>query len=153
MQTDKTKILIVEDDDDARYGLRVRLRASGYEPVTAPNAFYARRLAIREMPDIVLLDLGLPDCDGMALLRELREHPCLEDVPIVIVSAREARLSEDATRKEGAFAFLQKPVENRVLKDTIARAVASIAGVERRAVPARPRDLPAPEGGPDTCSH
>jgi two-component system KDP operon response regulator KdpE len=152
MRGERLKILIVEDDDDARYGLRVRLSASGYEPITAPNALYARRLAPRELPDIVLLDLGLPDADGMTLLRELRQHPSLEAVPIVVVSAREARLSEAATLEQGAFAFLQKPVENRVLQDTIARAVASLGPPQRIAEVSAPGALAA-DSRSAPCGH
>jgi two-component system KDP operon response regulator KdpE len=119
----RARVLIVEDDDDARYALRVRLRASGYDPVTAPNALYAMRIAHRENPDVVVLDLGLPDADGIALLRELHREPGLTEVPVIVVTAKEAAACEVAAHEAGAFAFLQKPVETRELTNAIARAL------------------------------
>jgi DNA-binding response OmpR family regulator len=119
----RPRVLIVEDDDDTRYGLRLRLRALGYDPVTAPNACYAHRIALREHPNVIILDLGLPDAEGLTLLRDLHRQPTLANVPVVVVTAREAATCEVAAHAAGAFAFLQKPVESHDLKNTIARAL------------------------------
>jgi len=144
--TKRARIMIVEDDDDARYALRVRLRASGYDPVTAPNALYAMRLAQRESVDLVVLDLGLPDVDGIGLLRELHGEPSLANVPVVVVTARDAATAAVAAHEAGAFAFLQKPVETQVLKETISRALffRRVGALRGGVLP--PAERPAPLG-------
>ena len=120
---EKKKILIVDDDADIRIGLHARLRASGYATVFAEDGMTAVTIARREEPDLVLLDLGLPGGDGFVVLERLRRHTQLACTPVIVLSARDPEENEKLALDAGAAAFFQKPAENDVLLDAIARAL------------------------------
>jgi DNA-binding response OmpR family regulator len=121
--TSKAKVLIVEDDDDLRRGLTYRLQTSGYEIVHAPDGVAAISVARNELPDVVLLDLGLPAGDGIKVLERYANLPELSAIPVVVLTGRDPRTAEPATRKFHVAAFLQKPVDNKDLLEAIERAL------------------------------
>jgi CheY-like chemotaxis protein len=106
------KILIVDDDPDIRQGMHVRLVHSGYDTCFAADALSGVAAADKEEPDLIVLDLGLPAGDGFLLIERLKMHPVLCLVPIIVVSARDARANRERAVKAGATAYLQKPVDN-----------------------------------------
>jgi len=116
-------LLIVEDDADTRLGFQVRLRAFGYDTVTAEDASTALTVARRSKVDLILLDLGLPGGDGVHLLERIRKNPELDGTPVIVVSARDALVHEPRAREAGAAAYLQKPVDNEKLQAAIADAL------------------------------
>lgn len=99
-------ILIVEDEIELRRFLRAALKAQGYRYVEAATMREARQLLLTEKPSLVLLDLGLPDGDGMALLCELRAW---SRVPVVVLSARGREDDKVRALDEGADDYLTKP--------------------------------------------
>ncbi len=103
----KPKILIVEDDSLIRKIMSRAIEDAGYESVIAGNALMCRRLFVSAMPDVVLLDLGLPDDDGMNLIQELKQQR--DDVPIIIVSARERENEKVKALDLGADDYVTKP--------------------------------------------
>jgi DNA-binding response OmpR family regulator len=119
----KPKVLIVEDDDDLRRGLTWRLHASGYEIVQATDGVAAVSVAKHERPDVVLLDLGLPAGDGLAVLERYANLPDLSATPVVVLTGRDPRTAVPATRKFHVAAFLQKPADNKDLVEAIERAL------------------------------
>jgi DNA-binding response OmpR family regulator len=121
--TSKAKVLIVEDDDDMRRGLTWRLQACGYEIVHAPDGVAAISVARHERPDVVLLDLGLPAGNGLIVLERYANLPELSAIPVVVLTGRDPRTAEPATRKFHVAAFLQKPVDNKELIEAIERAL------------------------------
>jgi len=80
-----TKVLVVEDESGIARALQLNFKAHGYQPLLAPNAAVARRLAADEQPEVVILDLGLPDEDGVDFIRWLRQWSL---VPVIVLSAR-----------------------------------------------------------------
>jgi len=82
-----TRILIVEDVPDNVELARKILTSRGYEVIHAINAEMGYNLAIQERPDLVLLDLGLPDYDGLTLAGQIRENPTFERLPIIAFTA------------------------------------------------------------------
>lgn len=120
------KILIVDDNADTRLLLSVWLKANGYETVYAANALEAIMMAHQAKPDAILLDLGLPDSSGFLVLERLKSVLVLAAVPVVIVSAEEPQVAQAKALALGAAAFLQKPVPQRMLVQTIEQSLAAI---------------------------
>jgi CheY-like chemotaxis protein len=111
----KKKILIIEDDADARLALNVRLKACGYETYFAVDGVSAVSEARKSEPDLVLLDLGLPAGDGYTVMDRFRNMPQMALTPLVIVSGRDFRAHRERALQAGAKVFLQKPVKNELL--------------------------------------
>ncbi len=101
-----TRILIVDDEPNILGTLAPLLRTRGYEVVTAMTAKAARDAIARDRPDLIVLDLGLPDADGVELCREIREA---HSVPIVVLSARGAESAKVRALDVGADDYVTKP--------------------------------------------
>ena len=84
-----SKILVVEDDADSRLGLCIRLKSAGYETCMAGDGLGATMAATKERPDLILLDLGLPAGDGLAVLERLKKNNATAAIPVIVVSARD----------------------------------------------------------------
>jgi DNA-binding response OmpR family regulator len=119
----RSKILIVEDDDDLREGLARRLTASGYDVVFAADGLAAVSAAFTERPDLVLLDIGLPGGSGLTVLRRYSNIASLILTPVVVLTGRDPMAVEGAVRKYGVAGFLTKPADNDELLRVIARAL------------------------------
>ena len=104
------RILIVDDDESLAAVLAHYFRRAGHTPLPAPTG-HAALLAARAHPDVILLDLGLPDIAGDEVLRRLKRDPYTAQIPVVIVSG-EPDAADRVPRGggTGAFAILQKPV-------------------------------------------
>ena len=111
----KKKILIVEDDQDMRRALNVRLRANNYDTAFASDAIEALSIARKEKPDLLLLDLGLPGGDGFTVMDRMRNFSSLSVLPVIVVSARDPEANKDRALSAGAEAYFQKPVDNEQL--------------------------------------
>jgi len=117
------KILIVDDDPDVRQGMNLRLRANQYETFFAADALSVVVEARKHEPDLIILDLGLPAGDGFVVMERLKAIPSLAVIPVIVVSARDARANQERAVKAGAKAFLQKPVDNAQLLAVIRQAL------------------------------
>jgi DNA-binding response OmpR family regulator len=126
------KILIVDDDVDVRRGISMRLRAAGYGTVFAADGFSATATAVKEQPDLILLDLGLPAGNGYVVMSRLRNNAALSGVPIVVVTGRATHLEETKAMEAGATAFLQKPVDVMVLLETVRAAIEGHGDADQR---------------------
>ena len=116
----KTKILIIEDDSQIATLMNTMLCAEGYDVLHAASGQAGISLASSHVPELVLLDLGLPDCDGLSVLRELREWA---DVPILIVSARHDEMEKVLCLDNGANDYITKPFGNQELLARIRSAL------------------------------
>jgi DNA-binding response OmpR family regulator len=132
---DNKTMLVVDDDPDLRPAMEIRLRANGYDTALAATALSGIAEAISEKPDLIILDLGLPGGDGFAVIERLKQIPLLAMIPIVVVSARDARVNQERALKAGASVFLQKPIENAQLLAIIRQALGEPARPEDAAVP------------------
>lgn len=107
LKMSKATILIVEDDNVISKFMSRAIVGAGYKCVIAENAATARMLFLSEMPNVVLLDLGLPDDDGMNLLVEMKK--LRKDIPVIIVSAREREKEKVNALDKGADDYVTKP--------------------------------------------
>jgi CheY-like chemotaxis protein len=118
------KILVVEDVEDSRAILIIILqRFCGYETIEASTGTEAIQRTLAERPDLIVMDLGLPDITGVDVARALKENPDAAHIPIIAHSAWEAEKWQDAALNAGMVGYLQKPVAKEVMKETIARFV------------------------------
>jgi DNA-binding response OmpR family regulator len=114
-----TEILIIEDEKDIRdFAARV-LELEGYHVLEAVNGGEGMRMLRRYPVSLVLLDLRLPDCDGWALLAELKSDPHLSGVPVVMFTASAAESRRSQALAIGAVDYLVKPLSAARLKDTV----------------------------------
>lgn len=114
-----TFVLVVDDDPAMRRTLSINLRARDYEVETAGDGRSALQVVDERMPDVVLLDLGLPDLDGIAVLTQLRSFT---QVPVIVVSARTESDDKVEALDLGADDFITKPFS---LEELLARVRAT----------------------------
>src|SRR5580658_8397964 len=131
---DNKKILIVDDDPDVRLGLHVRLKANHYNVIFAADGMASIAEARKHMPDLIILDLGLPAGDGFVVMERLKSIDSLCLIPVIVVSARDRNANMDRALKAGAKAFLQKPVDNAELLAAIRQALGETAKPEEPGV-------------------
>ena len=108
-------ILIVDDDESQVAALEHRLQQQGYQVRTAFSAKQARHRILAMRPDLVLLDLRLPDEDGFELCQYLADHPQTSGVPIIVVSALERPGIVRQARAVGSSYYVRKPYDPNVL--------------------------------------
>jgi len=122
------KILIVEDDPDARKVLSLILKLDGFDVAVAPNGDDALQLLLESRPDLVLLDVMMPEVDGYEVCSRIRANPATAGIPIVMLSGRVDPDSVARGRAAGANEFLAKPIKpsnlTKQLHTTIMRNVA-----------------------------
>lgn len=124
------KILLVDDDKDLLYGMKVWLRANGYHVFFAADAMSAITTAQAERPDLILLDIGLPGGDGYLIMARLRSLMPLAHIPILVITARDAMTHEKKALEAGAEGFFQKPFDNRLLLAAIQKALGAKAALK-----------------------
>ncbi|MGA7573817.1 MAG: response regulator transcription factor [Terriglobales bacterium] len=115
----RAKIMVVDDDPDLRQALSLRLRANNFDTVNVCDGYSAIAMAQKEHPHLIILDLGLPAGDGFAVLKNLQQYPALSDIPVIVLTARDAESNEKRTLESGAVAFFQKPADNEELLGVI----------------------------------
>jgi two-component system, cell cycle response regulator DivK len=113
------KILIVEDNKDSREILGLFVTKVGYQVIKASNSREAITQAEAECPDLILMDLDLPDADGIKTTAILKKNPKTSHIPVVAVTAWMSALSEERASKVGIETYLIKPVSPQTLKETI----------------------------------
>jgi DNA-binding response OmpR family regulator len=123
-------ILIVDDDELMRRSVAFNLEKNGYRASTSATAEDALVLARRDLPDLILLDIGLPGMDGLEALRHFQQQA---DVPIIFVTARQRELDQVLGLELGADDYIVKPFELDVL---LAHIKAVLRRYKRTAAPA-----------------
>ncbi|HEV7395402.1 MAG TPA: response regulator [Pyrinomonadaceae bacterium] len=112
-------ILLVEDSDDARYFMRLELEHCGYSVIEAADGMKAVELAFQEHPDIILMDLSLPNMDGLEATKRIRENEELKKVPIIAVTAHQESTFRQGAAASGFDAYVTKPVDMNFLSELI----------------------------------
>jgi two-component system cell cycle response regulator len=109
------KILIVDDVSTNRIVFKVKLTAAGYNSVMAGDGATCLRLAQSELPDLILLDLMLPDMSGIEVLRKLKEKPLTRRIPVVMFSSEHDTDQRLLALQAGAEDFLSRPIDDQTL--------------------------------------
>ena len=127
MMNNKYKILFVEDDSNIRTVITTLLETEGYQVIWAGTCKFAQGLFTSHQPDVVILDLGLPDMDGMDVLTQLRAWSLM---PVVVVSARTDEREKVRALDAGADDYITKPFS---VSELVARVEALARRVRRNA--------------------
>jgi len=113
-------ILIVEDNPLNLELARDILEGAGYEVLSAMQAREGMRIARDEQPDLVLLDIRLPDLDGMQTVKLLKEDASTKDIPVVALTAQAMRGDEQQALAAGFDGYISKPIDTRNFAKTVA---------------------------------
>lgn len=112
-------VLVVEDDEDSRYLMRIELEQLGYLVTEAEDGQKAVEAAGRERPDIILMDLSLPVMDGIAATEKIRATDGLSTVPVIAVTAHQETDFREGAKAAGFNAYVTKPIEISWLDELI----------------------------------
>ena len=110
-----TKILIVDDEIDILEFLSYNLRKEGFEVVTASNGADALKIANETRPNLIILDIMMPEIDGIEVCRRLREQPHFNNTTITFLTAREEDFTQIQALDVGGDDYITKPIKPQVL--------------------------------------
>jgi two-component system cell cycle response regulator DivK len=108
-------ILVIEDIEDNRRIVRDLLTSAGYELIEATTGLEGVRMAVERRPDLILMDIQLPELDGYEATRRIKADPACAAIPIIAVTSYALSGDEAKTREAGCDAYLAKPVSPRAL--------------------------------------
>ena len=115
----KPRVLVVDDESDFIQLLKYNLENQGFDILTATDGVQALNAARRELPDVVLMDLMLPDLDGFSVCEILHSQPSTAKIPIIVVSALDGEYVRSRGIQTGVACCFKKPVDMKVLGETI----------------------------------
>jgi two-component system sensor histidine kinase TorS len=119
MTEKKPRILIAEDFEENRIALKLILKHAGFEVIEAEDGRQAVEAVRREKPDLVLMDVTLPEIDGLQATREIRDQAEFQRTPIIIVSAHDNEEIRRQAADAGGSGYISKPIEIEELKKLI----------------------------------
>ena len=113
------KILLIEDEPDQIKMVKLRLEASGYKVLAAETAEVGLQVAEEERPDLILLDMLLPDMNGLEVAKRLKGEPKTKEIPILAVTAVGTVDIQEKCAQAGIVDFVRKPYDSKELLDKI----------------------------------
>jgi len=116
-------VLIIEDEEDAAELFAEMMRVSGFRVLKTSSSAPALTMMTNDKPDIVILDLMMPEISGLDVLREMRRDPNLNNIPVVVVSAKGTPTDIKNGIEAGASTYLTKPVGFLELKEAVINAL------------------------------
>lgn len=121
-------VLIIEDEADAAELFAEMMRVSGFHVLKTTNSAPALSMMTANKPDVVILDIMMPETSGLDILRQMRRDPELAGVPVVVVSAKSMPADIKNGMEAGASTYLTKPVGFLELKEAVEKAMGIQAG-------------------------
>ncbi|GAB4578545.1 MAG: response regulator [Anaerolineales bacterium] len=119
--TDQKTVLYIEDNPDNRILVRRILHAHGYRLLEAEHASKALEILQTETPDLILMDINMPEMDGYTLTAKLRRIPNLTNIPVVALTANVMKGDRERTLEAGCDGYIQKPVDVDAFPEQIAK--------------------------------
>jgi two-component system cell cycle response regulator DivK len=115
-----SKILLIEDNPQNALLMKRILEARNYQVIHASEGEAGLKMAMEEAPDLILVDLGLPDIDGQTLISFIKRVPELANIPVVAVTAWPEETAREMAKAYGCDGFFSKPINTRAFPDQIA---------------------------------
>jgi len=116
-----TTILYIEDNFENRILVRRVLQAEGYDLVEAASASDALKLLEKMVPDLILMDINMPEMDGYTLTAKIKENSAFEKVPVVAMTANVMRGDKERSLEAGCDGYIQKPIDIDLLPEQVER--------------------------------
>ena len=113
-------VLHIEDNFDNRLLVRRLLQAGGYRVIEAENAMQAREALKVTLPDLILMDINMPDIDGYTLTAQIKSNPALQKVPVVAITANVMRGDREKVFQAGCNGYIEKPIDVDKFLDQLA---------------------------------
>jgi CheY-like chemotaxis protein len=120
--TEKT-VLIIEDEEDAAELFAEMMRVSGFRVLKTSKSTPALSMMTADKPDVVLLDIMMPEISGLDILRQMRRDPNLANIPVIVVTAKSMPSDIKNGMEAGASTYLTKPVGYNDLREAVERAL------------------------------
>lgn len=128
-------VLVIDDEDDIRLLAEMGLAASGLNVVVAAGGAEGLALARTHQPDLIVLDVMMPEMDGYATLEALRREPATAKIPVLMLTAKNLAASDETLRDQGVVDLVPKPF---VPREFVARVLAALSALEASAKTTRP---------------
>lgn len=119
------RVLVIDDEPDVRWLIRMSLERAGHEVLDAEDGLRGVALAMKQHPDVIVLDLMMPVMDGYTVLDELAKDARTAGIPVLVLSARAIPAEAKRATEAGARRFLEKPFDPDVLAEELAEILAS----------------------------
>jgi len=120
---DQKTVLIIEDEEDAAELFAEMMRVSGFRVLKTSKSAPALSMMSTDKPDIVLLDIMMPEISGLDILRQMRRDPSLANIPVIMVTAKSMPADIKNGMEAGASTYLTKPVGFQELKEAVERTL------------------------------
>ena len=115
------RILVIDDDEDIQDVAQVALEVvGGWEVITASSGIEGLSLAATEQPDAILLDVMMPDLDGIATLKQLKTNPATQTIPVILLTAKVQSSDRDRFAQLDIIAIIPKPFKTMLLANQVA---------------------------------
>ena len=119
MPTKKYKVLIIDDEELLRETVKLALVDADFEAVALESPKLAQTVVKQSRPDLILLDIYMPEIDGFSLCRALQADPETKKIPIIILTGSNQTVDVVAGIQAGAYEYLTKPIDGRILVEKI----------------------------------
>jgi len=119
-------VFIIEDEEDAAELFAEMMRVSGFRVLKTSKSKPAISMMLENNPDLVLLDIMMPEISGIDILRQMRRDPNLSNIPVIVVTAKSMPADIKNGMEAGASTYLTKPVGFQELKEAVERTLGSI---------------------------
>ena len=121
-------VLVVDDDPLTQRVLQRYLERAGYEMKSARNGREALRLAKRDLPQLIILDVMMPDIDGWTALRQLRKAEATKAIPVIVLTSNADLMAQEESTRSGATLLLAKPINAGQLLSVIRKLAPGLGG-------------------------
>jgi DNA-binding response OmpR family regulator len=120
-------VLIIEDEEDAAELFAEMMRVSGFRVIKTSHSAPAIAMMTVDKPDLVLLDIMMPEVSGLDILRQMRREPYLANIPVIVVTAKGMPADIKNGMEAGANTYLTKPVGFQELKEAVERTLGAVS--------------------------
>ena len=119
---DKKKLLVVDDEPNIRLLIK-RIFVEEFTVLEAANGRKALEVALRQIPDVILMDIMMPESDGLSALSEMKSHTQTSKIPVIMLTGVGHELNERLAKSVGANGYMRKPIKPQELIDAVKKVV------------------------------